>query len=83
MTKRFITIEGDNRKWKKMERPVLREVPFEATMNEILTGPPCVCITMDIGQWDALLQVAYDDGANLIEVDDTETPVRIYRKGDA
>ena len=36
MTKRFITIEGDNRKWKKMERPVLREVPFEATMNEIL-----------------------------------------------
>jgi len=42
--------------------------------------PATINITMSPGQWDKLLQAAYDAGHNLIEVDDNEIPVRAYRK---
>lgn len=63
-----------------MKRPVLNEVPLDAVMTALLGGKPSVNITMSPGQWDKLLQAAYDAGHNLIEVDDNEIPVRAYRK---
>ena len=38
-------------------------------------------MTMAIGQWNALLSAAYEQGWILLEVDDNEVPVRAYRKG--
>jgi hypothetical protein len=35
--------------------------------------------TMSINQWDALLQAGYDQGATLLELDDSERPVAAYR----
>jgi len=35
---------------------------------------------MGIGQWDALLARAYEDGWTLLELDENEVPVRAYRK---
>jgi Mlc titration factor MtfA (ptsG expression regulator) len=63
-----------------MKRPVLNIVSLDDVMNGLLGGKPSVNITMSQGQWDALLQAAYDAGHNLIELDDNEIPVRAYRK---
>jgi len=63
-----------------MKRPVLNIVSLNDVMNGLLGGKPSVNITMSQGQWDALLQAAYDAGHNLIELDDNEIPVRAYRK---
>ncbi len=38
-------------------------------------------VTMSPGQWDALLQAAYDARWTLLEVDADEVPVKAYRKG--
>ena len=38
-----------------------------------------VALTLSPGQWDALLQVAYDHGGVLIEVDDRERVAAVYR----
>lgn len=61
-----------------MKRPNLNEVPLSSTM--LGTGKPSVNVTMSLGQWDDFLQVAYDAGYNLLELDDNEKPVRAYRK---
>lgn len=58
-----------------MKRPELNEVPLST-----ITDKPSVIITMSTGQWDDLLQDAYDTGATLIELDENEHPVRAYRK---
>jgi hypothetical protein len=58
-----------------MKRPELNEVPLKTTMS-----PSTINITMSPGQWDGLLQAAYDAGHNLIEVDENEIPVKAYRK---
>jgi len=58
-----------------MKRPKLSKVPLHTVMT-----PATINITMSPGQWDKLLQAAYDAGHNLIEVDDNEIPVRAYRK---
>jgi len=63
-----------------MKRPVLNIVSLDDVMYGLLGGKPSVNITMSQGQWDALLQAAYDAGHNLIELDDNEIPVRAYRK---
>jgi len=63
-----------------MKRPVLNIVSLDDVMNGLMGGKPSVNITMSQGQWDALLQAAYDAGHNLIELDDNEIPVRAYRK---
>ena len=37
-------------------------------------------MTMAIGQWDAMLAAAYEQGWVLLEVDANDVPVRAYRK---
>jgi hypothetical protein len=49
-------------------------------LETIQTGPPAVIITMSEGQWDGLLQAAYDTGAILLELDRKERPVRAYQR---
>ena len=48
-----------------MKRPKLNKIP----MPENLFAPGQFLITMSPGQWDMLLEVAYEDGAILLEVD--------------
>lgn len=52
----------------------LRPLP----LSNVLPG--ALIMTMGIGQWDALLARAYDDGWTLIELDENEVPIRAYRK---
>lgn len=35
---------------------------------------------MSEGQWDGLLEAAYDDGATLMELDKDENLIAVYRK---
>jgi hypothetical protein len=60
------------------KRPELRPVDLAGVV------PPrprlCYC-TMSEGQWDTLLQAAYDLGFVLLELDDEERLLRAYRKG--
>jgi hypothetical protein len=63
-----------------MKRPVLHEVPLDEVVESLVSGRPSVNVTMGAGQWDGLLQAAYDAGHNLIELDDNEVPVKAYRK---
>ena len=63
-----------------MKRPVLNKVSLNDVMNALLGGKPSATVTMSQGQWDALLQAAYDAGHNLIELDYNEMPVKAYRK---
>ena len=57
--------------------------PFPlALAMEALTGgtPGARSITMAEGQWDGILQGAYEHGFILLELDSQERPVRAYRK---
>jgi hypothetical protein len=58
-----------------MNRPELYQISFPIDLNK-----PKLIITMSEGQWDGLLQAAYDDDWILLEVDANETPVKAYRK---
>ncbi len=60
-----------------MKQPKLNAIPFDI---RIFVTPGAANITMNIGQWDATLQAAYDAGWTLIEVDQHGRPVRAYRK---
>jgi len=73
-------IPGTMKRRRNMKRPVLNKVPLDDMMNGLIGGKPSITVTMSPGQWDRLLQSAYDAGHNLIEVDDNEIPVRAYRK---
>jgi hypothetical protein len=60
-----------------MKRPVLNEIPLE---GGTVFFRPGLFITMSVGQWDGLLEAAYDTGATLLELDDDENPVKAYRR---
>lgn len=60
-----------------MKRPVLNKLNAKCV---VLFEPRTLTFTMSVGQWDNLLQAAYDKGAMLIELDDNENPVAFYRK---
>ena len=57
-----------------MKRPILNEIPVDSIPF------PCMLMTMSIGQWDGLLQNAYDDRWILLELDEDEKPVHAYQK---
>jgi len=59
-----------------MRKPHLNEIP----LKENILNKPGVTITMSVGQWDRLLQAAYDDGCVLIEISQHGKPERAYRK---
>lgn len=64
-----------------MKRPVLNEVPLEYVIPPGQGAiPPVGIITMSRGQWDCLLQEAYERGWILLELNDQEKPVKAYRK---
>ena len=65
-----------------MKRPVLNEISLDGIMQSFLTGKPgpCIVITMSRGQWDKLLEVAYNDGRILLELDENEIPIKAYRR---
>ncbi len=58
-----------------MNRPELNEISFPIDL-----GKPKAIVTMSEGQWDSLLQIAYEEDWILLELDDNEIPVRAYRK---
>ena len=58
-----------------MKRPPLHEIP----LSEVRLLPGTLMFTMSIGQWDALLQAGYDQGATLLELNADEIPVAAYR----
>lgn len=60
-----------------MSRPHLHAIPLEEALP---LKPGKLTITMSEGQWDALLQAAYDAGDVLLELDDHEQPIRAYRR---
>jgi hypothetical protein len=59
-----------------LKRPDLRRIP----LAEALPPRPGLTVTMSPGQWDGLLAAAYDQGAVLLELDATETPIAAYRR---
>ena len=61
-----------------MKRPVLNEINLNRAMNDFFTKP-CVVITMSRGQWDKLLEAAYEKGHVLLELDRNEKPVKAYQ----
>ena len=58
-----------------MKRPTLHEIP----LSEVRLLPGSLMFTMSPGQWDALLQAGYDQGATLLELDASERPIAAYR----
>jgi hypothetical protein len=64
-----------------MDRPSLNRASMDEVFRVLTRGRPGECIMiMSIGQWDALLQAAYDQGFVLWELDDNERPVAAYRR---
>jgi hypothetical protein len=63
-----------------MKRPELNEIDLSKAMGNILNAVPGVVVTLSPGQWDRLLQAAYDTGATLLEIDKHERPVKAYRR---
>jgi hypothetical protein len=63
-----------------MERPKLKKRDLKEFMADFMGGRAGVTVTMSPGQWDKLLQAAYNAGHTLLELDDNENPVRAYRK---
>jgi len=64
-----------------MQRPPLNEIPlFEAIAPIVGAATATINITMSTGQWDRLLQMAYDAGWTLLELDHKEKVVAAYRR---
>ena len=61
-----------------MKRPKLNEINLKQVN---IFAPGQATITMSIGQWDGLLESAYQKGFILLELDENEKPVRAYWKG--
>jgi hypothetical protein len=57
-----------------MDRSELHEID----LSEVKKTP--AVMTMSAGQWDRLLQAAYEAGWVLLELDAKERPVRAYRR---
>lgn len=64
----------------KLKRPKLNKISEKSFFEGL--SQPMVLITMSPGQWDKLLQIAYDHGHTLLELDENEIPINIYRKFD-
>jgi hypothetical protein len=47
-----------------MKRPTLDRIPIPDPFPE----PGAIYMTMDLGQWDAVLEGAYNAGATLLEI---------------
>ena len=60
-----------------MTRPELTPYPLA---EALAFRPGTCCATMSPGQWDTLLQVAYEQGWILLEIDGDEQPVCAYRR---
>ena len=58
--------------------PRLAQVPLASVWPPRPDEGHCFA-TMSIGQWDTMLQAAYDVGFTLLELDDEENIVRAYR----
>ena len=58
-----------------MKRPPLHQIP----LSKVRLLPGSLMMTMNIGQWDALLDEGYNQGATLLELDSNERPVAAYR----
>ncbi len=66
-----------------MDRPVLNEISLEHVKNAFISGMPSENIPifpMNQGQWNLMLQAVYDQGINLLELDDNNRAVRAYRR---
>ena len=59
-----------------MNRPELNEI----SLQDALSFKPGGTITMSQGQWDSMLQFAYEDNWILLELNDDEIPIKAYRK---
>ncbi len=59
-----------------MKRPHLDKIDESFVAFE----PGTVSYTMSVGQWNELLNAAYQQGDTLIELDENEVPVAAYRK---
>ncbi|MBN2299463.1 MAG: hypothetical protein JXM72_12755 [Deltaproteobacteria bacterium] len=61
-----------------------RKLMSAFTLNEIsvdnIFDGPAIIITMSTGQWDALLESAYDSGYILLELNEDQVPVKAYQK---
>jgi hypothetical protein len=60
------------------QRRQLRQIPLAEGLR--LAEPGRCTMTMSVGQWDTWLQVAYDQGFVLLELDDDEQPVAAYQR---
>jgi hypothetical protein len=58
-------------------RPPLQRIPLADAMQ---LKPGTMTLTMSEGQWDTLLQVGYDQGFVLLELDEDEVPVAGYQR---
>lgn len=65
-----------------MKRPPLRRVKLNWVLRQLTKpGPAGFCaITMSTGQWDKVLEGAYQARWVLLELDGNEKPVAAYRK---
>ncbi|MHB8092769.1 MAG: hypothetical protein ACYDH8_14405 [Syntrophales bacterium] len=63
-----------------MKRPDLSKMDLQEAMAGIMEGRAGLLVTMSAGQWDGLLQSAYDAGATLLELNGHEEPVAAYRR---
>ena len=63
-----------------MQKPDLNEISIVDAFYAMSITSGQLIVTMSPGQWDALLQAAYNDGAVLLELDEQENPRRAYRK---
>lgn len=65
-------------KEKRMKRPALNETPLDRA--RATKDSPSVNILIGPGEWDEWIQTSYDAGHTLIEFDESEKPVRAFRK---
>jgi hypothetical protein len=72
---------ADLRKMFKTSPPPLTRPPLDDLIAPVELKPRGNSITMDPGQWDTLLQMAYDDGWVLLEMKNN-IPVRAYQRSD-
>jgi len=66
-----------------MNRPELNKMDLDEALEIMLSGNSkkgALIITMSPGQWDELLNEAYNYDGILLEIDDNEQPVAAYRK---
>jgi len=71
-----------------MRRPHLNKIQirlgitrsFPECLHELPVPPGLRAVTMGQGQWDDLLQICYDDGWLLIELDENDNLVGVYQK---